>query len=331
MKVLSKRGASSQPSVQPALPSEAPTLVIITGMSGAGRTEAMHTFEDLGYFCIDNLPPTFLIDLVKLAGLSSGSERRLAVVCDLRAQEFFSALTGVLARLRRRNVPYTMLFLDATEEALLARFKASRRRHPLCEGDMTVTEGISAERELLASVRETANFIIDTSKKEPQALRKEIRAFISQKSQQDELRVSVFSFGFKNNSPYDADIIIDVRFLPNPYYEPALRAQTGLDDAVRSFVLDRSETQEFLRSWHDLLRVIMPGYVSEGKRYLSLAIGCTGGQHRSVALAEETGVFLRELGYQVAVSHRDLPLAKAAESDAAEAKAAEAKDTSENA
>ncbi|MCL2757141.1 MAG: RNase adapter RapZ [Coriobacteriia bacterium] len=308
---------SNEQSEQPLL-SEAPDLVIITGMSGAGRTEAMHTLEDLGYFCIDNLPPAFLIDLVKLAGLQSrsarrsGSARRLAVVCDLRAKEFFSTLTVELALLRKKGLFYTMIFLDATDEALLARFKASRRRHPLCEGDMTITEGITAERNLMGSVREIANFIIDTSKKEPRALRKEIHGLISQKSEQDELRVAVSSFGFKHNSPHDADIIIDVRFLPNPYYEEKLRAQTGLDDAVRSFVLDRAETKEFLHSWYDLLRIIMPGYVAEGKRYLSLAIGCTGGQHRSVTLAEETGAFLKQLGYQTTVTHRDLQLAEGA-------------------
>lgn len=292
---------------------EGPSLVIITGMSGAGRTEAMHTFEDLGYFCIDNLPPTLLLDLVSLADLRSGSERRLAVVCDLRAKEFFSELVGELKHLHDLGVPYSIIFLDATDESLLARFKASRRRHPLCEGAMTITAGIAAERLSLSSVREIANYIIDTSKKDPRELRKELHALFSDHSEQDDLHVSVFSFGFKHNSPHDADIIIDVRFLPNPYYEPGLRVLTGRDKAVRLFVLDRAETQEFLRSWRDLLRVIMPGYVTEGKRYLSVGVGCTGGQHRSVVLAEETGEFLKELGYQVAVTHRDLALAETTE------------------
>ena len=329
---------------------DGPDLVVITGMSGAGRTEAMHTFEDLGFFCIDNLPPKLLIDLVSLAGLPedsdrspasspedsdrslsglpagsdrhqtpqpegsdrhlaglpAGSDRRLAVVCDLRAKEFFSELAGELDHLSELGIRHSIIFLDATQEALLARFKASRRRHPLCEGSMTVLEGIAAERELLADMREIANYIIDTTDKEPRALRREIHSLFSQKSEQDELRVAVFSFGFKYHSPHDADIVIDVRFLPNPYYEPELRTQTGLSDEVRSFVLDRAETQEFLRSWRELLRVIMPGYVAEGKRYLSIAVGCTGGQHRSVVLAEETAAFLKELGYQVMVTHRDL-------------------------
>ncbi|MDR2715117.1 MAG: RNase adapter RapZ [Coriobacteriales bacterium] len=292
---------------------DAPSLVIITGMSGAGRTVAMHILEDLGYFCIDNLPPSLLIDLVSLASLPSSGERRLAVVCDLRAKEFFSALNGELIHLQDRGIPYTIIFLDANEETLLNRFKESRRRHPLCEDAMTIAEGIAAEREMLASVRETANYVIDTSKKEARELRREIHGIFSQKSEQDELHVAVFSFGFKYSSPYEADIVIDVRFLPNPYYELALRKKTGLDDEVRDFVLDREETQEFLQSWRSLLKVIMPGYVAEGKRYLSIGIGCTGGQHRSVALAEETSAFLGELGYQVAVTHRDLPLAETLE------------------
>jgi UPF0042 nucleotide-binding protein len=292
---------------------EGPRLVIITGMSGAGRTEAMHTFEDLGYFCIDNLPPSLLLNLVSLADLRPGSERRLAVVCDLRAQEFFSELVGELKHLHDQGIHYSIIFLDATDESLIARFKATRRRHPLCEASMTVPEGIAAERLSLSSLREIANFIIDTSKKEPRELRTEIYTLFSEHSEQDDLHVSIFSFGFKHNNPRDADIIIDVRFLPNPYYESELRILTGCDEAVRAFVLNRPETQEFLRYWRDLLRVIMPGYVAEGKRYLSLGVGCTGGQHRSVVLADETATFLKELGYQVTLTHRDLALAEITE------------------
>jgi len=311
--------SDAQPEAQPEASSEdmppqglhdVPSLVIITGMSGAGRTEAMHTFEDLEYFCIDNLPPMLLIDLVSLAGVSPGSDRRLTVVCDLRSKEFFSKLTSELERLEDLGIPFSIIFLDATDEALLRRYKESRRRHPLCEGSMTVQEGIAAERALLGNVREIANFVIDTSHKEPRALRREIHALFSERSEQDILRVKVFSFGFKYSNPFDVDIVIDVRFLPNPFYVSRLRKQTGLDEEVKSFVLDRAETQEFLRSWRDLLGVIMPGYVSEGKRYLSIGIGCTGGQHRSVALAEETSSFLKDLGYQVSVNHRDLALAE---------------------
>jgi UPF0042 nucleotide-binding protein len=283
-------------------------------MAGAGRTEAMHTFEDMGYFCIDNLPPSLLLNLIALAGLPASdatpplaeSPRRLTVVCDLRAKEFFEQLYDELARIEAMGVGYSLIFLDASDEVLLSRFKASRRRHPLAEGAMTISAGIARERESLARVRELANFIIDTSGKDPRELRREIREFYSQEGEKTGLNVSVASFGFKHHSPQDADIVIDVRFLPNPFYEQDLRYLTGLDAPVREFVLANPETRNFLQSWRNLLSVIMPGYIAEGKRYLSIGVGCTGGQHRSVVLAEETGAFLRSLGYSVAISHRDL-------------------------
>jgi UPF0042 nucleotide-binding protein len=287
-----------------------PDLIIITGMSGAGRTEAMHTFEDLGYFCIDNLPPSLLLNLVSLAGLSSGGKRRLAVVCDMRAKEFFSELNDELRRIAEAGVTYRILFLDSRDDALLARFKASRRRHPLTEGGMTIIAGIQRERKMLSTVREMADFVIDTSEVDPRELRRNIRNLFSKQTDQESLAVSVFSFGFKHGMPVDADIVIDVRFLPNPYYEAHLRALTGLSDDVRSFVLEQEETRRFLEKWRDLLDVIMPGYVKEGKQNLSIGVGCTGGQHRSVVLAEETGRHLSQTGYQVVTTHRDLALAE---------------------
>jgi UPF0042 nucleotide-binding protein len=299
--------------VQPKLPEQqGPNLVIITGMAGAGKTQAMHTFEDIGYFCIDNLPPFLLLNLVSLSGLPSGSKRKLAVACDLRSQEFFSQLQDELARLQEINVPYVIIFLDATDDALLKRYKETRRRHPLCDDGMTLSDGIAEEREELSSIREVANYIIDTTDKDIRKLHKEIRSLFFGGAHPNDLRISVFSFGFKHSTPYDADIVIDVRFLPNPYYDPNLRRLTGLDAAVRDYVLESRQTQDFEKVWRDLLAVIMPGYVTEGKRYLSVGIGCTGGQHRSVVLAEETAGFLRKLGYQVSVTHRDLSLANTA-------------------
>ncbi|MDR3052276.1 MAG: RNase adapter RapZ [Coriobacteriales bacterium] len=299
--------------LETALPEDAaagPDLVIITGMSGAGRTEAMHTFEDMGYFCIDNLPPKLLINLVSLAGLPAGGSRKLAVVCDLRAKEFFPELKVELTHIAEAGLSFTVIFLDSRDDALLARFKANRRRHPLCEGGMTITAGIQRERELLSEAHEMANFVIETSELEPRELRKQIRAIFSQQTDQESLRVSVFSFGFKHGTPFDADIVIDVRFLPNPYYEADLRALTGLDQTVCDFVLNRDETQRFITSWHALLDVIMPGYVAEGKQNLSIGVGCTGGQHRSVVLAEDTGSYLRQSGYLTTTTHRDLALAE---------------------
>jgi UPF0042 nucleotide-binding protein len=287
-----------------------PDLVIITGMSGAGRTEAMHTFEDLGYFCIDNLPPSLLLNLVSLAGLPTGGKRKLAVVCDMRAKEFFSELNEELRRIMEAGVSYRILFLDSRDDALLARFKATRRRHPLTEGGMTIIAGIQRERALLSTVREMADSVIDTSGIDPRELRKLIRNLFSKQTDQESLTVLVFSFGFKHGMPADADIIIDVRFLPNPYYEAALRGLTGLSDEVRAFVLEQDETRRFLESWRSLLDVTMPGYVKEGKQVLTIGVGCTGGQHRSVVLADETGRHLAQTGYNVTTTHRDLALAE---------------------
>jgi len=287
-----------------------PDLIVITGMSGAGRTEAMHTFEDLGYYCIDNLPPKLLVNLVSLAGMSSGSPRKLAVVCDLRAKELFGELTGELKHLQDIGLSYSVLFLDATDEVLLRRFKASRRRHPMCEGGMTIISGIRREREMLVEAKEIANYVVDTSDLRPGDLRLQLRDLFSKKTLQEGLRVQVFSFGFKHGAPLDADIVIDVRFLPNPFYEPDLRTLTGLDEKVRDYVLAKDETKEFLGAWEHLLDVVMPGYVAEGKQHLSIGVGCTGGQHRSVVLAEETGKYLVSKGYLVTTSHRDIALAE---------------------
>jgi len=287
-----------------------PDLVIITGMSGAGRTEAMHTFEDMGYFCIDNLPPSLLLNLVSLAGIPSGGNRKLAVVCDLRAKEFFPELIEELRHIADAGLSYAVLFLDCKDEVLLSRFKETRRRHPLCDDGMTIVAGIQRERELLSEAKEIANFVIDTSDEDPRELRKYIRNLFSTQTEMESLRVFVFSFGFKHGMPNEADIIIDVRFLPNPYYEQELRVLTGLNQPVRDYVLNRDETQRFVKNWNELLEVIMPGYVSEGKQHLSIGVGCTGGQHRSVVLAEETGAYLRNLGYMTTITHRDIALAE---------------------
>lgn len=287
-----------------------PDLIIITGMSGAGRTEAMHTFEDLGYFCIDNLPPSLLLNLVSLAGLNTGSSRKLAVVCDSRGKEFFPELMHELEKLDEMGVSTKVLFLDSTDEQLLNRYKTTRRRHPLCEGNMTVLDGIRQERKLLDDVRRTADYVLDTSVSRTQQTREKIRSLFASENDIDEMHISVYSFGFKHGAPTDADIVIDVRFLPNPYYEKELRTKTGLDADVADFVLEKPETQRFLDRWRALLDEIIPGYVKEGKQYLSIGVGCTGGQHRSVVLAEKTGKHLSQSGYRVNTTHRDLALAE---------------------
>lgn len=282
-----------------------PELVIITGMSGAGRSEAMHTFEDLGFFCIDNLPPSFIGQLVDLAELPDSNLRRLAVVSDVRGHEFFDELAGELTRLEARGLDLTLLFLEADDEALLRRFKETRRRHPMCEEGEALLEGIKSERAALEQIRARADVVIDSSDMRPQELRQVIRERFSE-SRSQSLAVTVYSFGFKHSLPADADIVMDVRFLPNPHYNPDLRPLTGLDEPVSEFVMGHPETVEFLHRWFALLDTVVPGYVMEGKHHLSIALGCTGGMHRSVALAEATAEHLRNRGYRVATSHRDV-------------------------
>jgi len=281
-------------------------LVVITGMSGAGRSEAIHTFEDLGYFCIDNLPPSFLPRLTELAALPGSRISRLAVVSDVRAAEFFAELAGELDALHDRGVSHRVLFLEADDTTLLNRFKETRRRHPLCEDGLPLAEGIGTERRELEAIRARADIVIDTSDLRPADLRRRIREELAEGPLSETLTVTITSFGFKYGAPADADIVMDVRFLPNPFYNPALRHLTGLDEPVRDFVMQREETSAFLERWFALLDGVMPGYLAEGKNHLTIALGCTGGQHRSVALAEATAAHLRPSGYRVAVSHRDI-------------------------
>lgn len=283
-----------------------PEMVVITGMSGAGRSEAIHTFEDLGFFCIDNLPPSFIPQLVELAELPGSRIRRLAVVCDVRAHGFFAELAGELKSLDDRGIDYHVLFLEADDETLLRRFKETRRRHPLCDEGEPLVEGIQSERAALGEIRARADVIIDTTSLVPRELRDRIRDRYFNESLARTLAITVSSFGFKYGLPIDADIVMDVRFLPNPYYDPNLRTYTGLDEPVREYVLGNAETEAFLSRWLPLLETVVPGYIMEGKHHLAIAVGCTGGMHRSVALAETTAEFLRDCGYRVAVSHRDI-------------------------
>ena len=203
-----------------------------------------------------------------------------------------------------------ILFLDADDEKLIARYKSSRRRHPLCTDGSSIANGIEREREMLYDVRKQAHHVINTTDMMPAQLRSTIRALFAPGEERQGLQVTVYSFGFKHGAPVDADLVMDVRFLPNPYYDPELRPLTGLDKPVRDYVLCRSETEEFQKCWRALLDCVMPGYVAEGKQQLAIAVGCTGGQHRSVALAESTGEYLKQKGYRVSVAHRDLKLAE---------------------
>ena len=294
-----------------------PDIVIITGMAGSGRTQAMHVFEDMGYFCIDNLPPRLIQQLAELVGINAGVGRHLAVTCDLRSQGLFDELTDVIAALEEHEISVELVFLEASDEVLMRRYSENRRRHPLAMAGESTADAIARERRQLAVVRERADMIIDTSHLATSALRARLRAAFSELTDQQLMEVRVFSFGFKHGLPAEADIMIDVRFLPNPFYDPEMRKLTGLDEKVASFVLDHPKTQEFWRAWCQLLDAVMPGYVAEGKPTLSIAVGCTGGQHRSVAIAEATGRYLAGQQYHVVVSHRDLARAnRTAEGDA---------------
>ncbi|MCL2680411.1 MAG: RNase adapter RapZ [Coriobacteriia bacterium] len=280
-------------------------LVIVTGMSGAGRSRALASLEDFGYFCVDNLPPQMIPQISKLTEIDDPHFQRIAVACDIRGGELFESLLDVL---EDATVAPTcaVLFLDASDKVLLNRFKESRRRHPLEDSRTNLKRAIEIEREILEPLRARADKIIDTSLLRASELRARVQSdFISSEAVQ-RLSISVNSFGFKYGSPTDADIIYDVRFLPNPYWDPDLRPLNGKDAKINQFVLSRAETQDFLEKWTDLLLTTIPHYISEGKLSLNISIGCTGGRHRSVVLSEETTRRLRAAGYPAATMHRDI-------------------------
>lgn len=283
-----------------------PDIVIITGMSGSGRTQAMHVFEDMGYFCIDNLPPSLIMQLAEIIGINTGVGRHLCVTSDLRSQGLFDELLDTIETLRDHEMTCKVLFLEASDEVLIRRYSENRRRHPLAKRGDTMADAIQRERMALASIRERADLVIDTSRMRTATLRRRLQTAFSELSDEQLMDVHVFSFGFKHGLPVEADLMIDVRFLPNPFYDPEMRTLTGLDEKVSNFVIDHPKTQEFLDAWFRLLDAVMPGYIAEGKPRLSIAIGCTGGQHRSVAIAEATGRYLEHHQYHVSISHRDL-------------------------
>lgn len=289
-----------------------PDIVIITGMSGSGRTQAMHVFEDMGYYCIDNLPPSLILQIAELVGINAGVGRHLAVTSDLRSQGLFDELLDTIECLHEHELTCKVVFLEASDEVLLRRYSENRRRHPLAQRGESTIDAIRHERRALASIRERADMIIDTSRLRTTALRNKLRGAFSELNDQQLMDVHVFSFGFKHGMPIEADLMIDVRFLPNPYYDPDMRTLTGLDSKVSDFVLEHPKTKEFLAAWFQLLDAVMPGYIAEGKPQLSIAIGCTGGQHRSVAIAEATARYLEKQQYHVTISHRDLPRANMA-------------------
>lgn len=282
---------------------EIPEILVITGMSGAGRSRAAATLEDLGWYVVDNLPPRLL---GALAGLvTPGSEiKRIAAVVDVRSREFFKELDKTLDKLVAQKFEYRIMFLDANDSVLVQRYESVRRPHPLQDGGRLL-DGIQAERQVLEPLRKRADFYIDTSTLSVHDLSRKIRKGVASVTDKG-IHLTVMSFGFKYGLPLDADHVADVRFLPNPYWVAELRKLTGRDEPVRDYVLGREGAKEFIDKYVDLITPILDGYVQELKPYVTLAIGCTGGKHRSVAMTEYFSKQLRERGYDVRTLHRDL-------------------------
>jgi RNase adapter protein RapZ len=285
-------------------PASAPGILLITGLSGAGRSEAARSLEDIGYFVVDNLPPALLPKMAELAA-SPGGPGRVAIVVDARGGVFFGELSRALEELREQRVPSRIVFLDASDDDLVNRYEATRRRHPLAPADR-VAEGIRKERLMMESLRADADLVIDTSGLTPHDLRDRIREMFAQAPPEAGLLVTVVSFGFKYGSPRDADLVLDVRFLPNPHWVDELRPLPGTNQKVREYVEGQEEYEAFMKRLESLLDVVVPGYVDEGKSYLTVAIGCTGGRHRSFVVGDDLADYFRERGHRVSVDHRDI-------------------------
>ena len=280
-------------------------FIIITGLSGAGKSLAMKTLEDVGYFCVDNLPPVLIPKFAELCQQTAGRINKLAIVVDLRGGDFFNDINDALITLDDSDLKYEILFLDASDEVLVRRYKDSRRRHPVSPGG-GLLESIQNERVKLQDLKSRATYLIDTTTLDNKQLRERILRNIAGIRTKDRLQVTLISFGFKFGVPMDVDLVFDVRFLPNPYYVEDLRALSGMDDAVTKYVLNMPTAKSFIAKVTDLIHFLLPLYTAEGKSNLIIGIGCTGGRHRSVAIAEKLGHYINDRGYLAQVEHRDI-------------------------
>ncbi|WP_233578389.1 MULTISPECIES: RNase adapter RapZ [unclassified Micromonospora] len=280
------------------------TLVVVTGLSGGGRSTVARALENVGYYVVDNLPQALMLDMAELAFKAGGAARRTAMVLDVRSRAFSTDLAGAIRELKERGFSPRVVFVDADDEVLIRRFESVRRSHPL-QGDGRLADGIAVERGLLEEARDQADVIIDTSHLNVNQLRRRIEELFGGEDAR-RLRVTVLSFGFKYGLPPDADFVLDARFLPNPYWVPELREHTGREEAVSAYVLGQEGADAFVASYADLVNATTAGFEREGKRYLTVAVGCTGGKHRSVAIAEELAGRLRQSGLAANAQHRDL-------------------------
>jgi UPF0042 nucleotide-binding protein len=280
-------------------------VIIITGLSGSGKSTAAKTLEDVGFFCVDNIPIDLLPKLLEITDSGGGELDRLALVIDLRQRDFFPRYDSILGALELGGTPMQILFLDARDEVIVRRYSETRRQHPLASQG-NVLDGIAKEREELSRIKEKADWVIDTSDMTVHQLRDEIRKVFGSPAN-GALRIVVNSFGYGRGVPVDSDLVLDVRFLPNPHFVAELKDQEGRDPAVRDWIESHKITRDFLKKLEDLLIFLLPLYIKEGKQYLTLSVGCTGGRHRSVAVAEHLGEYLRAVGYTtVEVRHREL-------------------------
>ena len=280
-------------------------ILIVTGLSGAGKSQAIHFIEDMDYYCIDNMPPALIRDFVNLAAQDKMSIQKAAFVVDIRGGEFFGDLKTVLDEMHENGTEYKLLFLEATDDVLIRRYKETRRQHPLSKTG-SVREGIEAERKRLETIRKEATYIIDTSNMKAARLNLELRAVLLGEETKENFTITVESFGYKHGMPPEADWVFDMRFIPNPYYLSSMRKLTGNSKKVQDYVMKFPESQAFVSQVHAMINELIPHYIREGKYHLVLAFGCTGGQHRSVTMANKFAEIFKEEGKRVVLIHRNL-------------------------
>ena len=280
-------------------------LIIVSGLSGAGKTQAVKAFEDIGDYCVDNMPPELMPKFAEIYHKSADVNDCAVLICDLRGGSMFDKLSEGLDEMAELGYEYEVLFLDASDEALIRRYKETRREHPLSSGGRII-DGIKKEREILSEIKNKANKIIDTSTLSASQLRQKIKLMYSNDSEFGEMLVHIMSFGFKYGIPLDSDLVFDVRFLPNPFYVPELKEHTGLETCIRDYVMDSEVSHEFLKKLTDLVKYMIPQFIKEGKTQLIISVGCTGGHHRSVTIAEALYNEVKAMGKNVMVSHRDI-------------------------